>query len=291
MVWFTLQVTIVIKYFFQFGFFPFNQNKIDKNKPYHPPNIIGVEKKDGYVHYDLVQLLALFFHRSILKVPPNHSHSFSSFHNKKKKSPKAALNTQVMTTIEWAVFLLNLRPIYDVVFTIQCFLFQCHGLWDEDDPKEKKEPSRQSESEDEGKGKLDSDKESEPGSSLISETKGSARTLKSINFGTSIDSGHVQIHFPQPETYQRRKSSSGGSHISHRSLRSSARSKRGEDGWLLTSGEQIAPPRKQHNVPVFGLLRNRQTDFFTVRRESCKDQKYFISHFCCLAVGWQMIYI
>uniref|UniRef100_A0A3Q2E540 Piezo non-specific cation channel R-Ras-binding domain-containing protein n=1 Tax=Cyprinodon variegatus TaxID=28743 RepID=A0A3Q2E540_CYPVA len=61
------EVTIVIKYFFQFGFFPFNQNKLDRNKPYHPPNIIGVEKKDGYVHYDLVQLLALFFHRSILK--------------------------------------------------------------------------------------------------------------------------------------------------------------------------------------------------------------------------------
>lgn len=65
---FPFQVTIVIKYFFQFGFFPFNQNKLDRNKPYHPPNIIGVEKKDGYVHYDLVQLLALFFHRSILKV-------------------------------------------------------------------------------------------------------------------------------------------------------------------------------------------------------------------------------
>lgn len=65
-----LQVTIVIKYFFQFGFFPFNQYKLDRNKPYHPPNIIGVEKKDGYVHYDLVQLLALFFHRSILKVNP-----------------------------------------------------------------------------------------------------------------------------------------------------------------------------------------------------------------------------
>uniref|UniRef100_A0A8C9TQC1 Piezo-type mechanosensitive ion channel component 2a, tandem duplicate 2 n=1 Tax=Scleropages formosus TaxID=113540 RepID=A0A8C9TQC1_SCLFO len=63
------EVTIVIKYFFQFGFFPFNQNiELDKTKPFHPPNIIGVEKKDGYVHYDLVQLLALFFHRSILKV-------------------------------------------------------------------------------------------------------------------------------------------------------------------------------------------------------------------------------
>ncbi|XP_069469470.1 piezo-type mechanosensitive ion channel component 2 isoform X2 [Ambystoma mexicanum] len=62
------EVTIVIKYFFQFGFFPWNKNlDFMKDKPYHPPNIIGVEKKEGYVHYDLVQLLALFFHRSILK--------------------------------------------------------------------------------------------------------------------------------------------------------------------------------------------------------------------------------
>ncbi|KAG7220906.1 hypothetical protein INR49_017756, partial [Caranx melampygus] len=158
------EVTIVIKYFFQFGFFPFNQNKVDKNKPYHPPNIIGVEKKDGYVHYDL-----------------------------------------------------------------------CHGLWDEDDPKDKKEAPRQSESEDEvkdrekqkEKDKEGSEKDSEPASSVISETRGSTHTLKSMNFGTSIDSGHVQVHFPQQQTYQRRKSSSGGSHISHRSLHSSARSKRG----------------------------------------------------------------
>ncbi|XP_058619112.1 piezo-type mechanosensitive ion channel component 2 isoform X1 [Onychostoma macrolepis] len=62
------EVTIVVKYFFQFSFFPFNQNlEVNKGKPYHPPNIIGTEKKEGYVHYDLVQLLALFFHRSILK--------------------------------------------------------------------------------------------------------------------------------------------------------------------------------------------------------------------------------
>ncbi|KAM9844577.1 piezo-type mechanosensitive ion channel component 2 [Aulostomus maculatus] len=164
------EITIVIKYFFQFGFFPFNQNKIDKDKPFHPPNIIGVEKKDGYVMYDLLQLLALFFHRSILK---------------------------------------------------------CHGLWDEDDPKEKKELQPQSESEDEGKDKEESERESDPASSLNNETRGSTHTLRSINFGTSIDSGHVQIHNPPQQTYQRRKSSSGGSHISHRSLRSSARSKRG----------------------------------------------------------------
>ncbi|KAF7643979.1 hypothetical protein LDENG_00230120 [Lucifuga dentata] len=62
------EVTIVIKYFFQFGFFPFNQKlEVDRSKPFHPPNILGVEKKDGYVLYDLLQLLALFYHRAILK--------------------------------------------------------------------------------------------------------------------------------------------------------------------------------------------------------------------------------
>lgn len=72
----------MVKYFFQFGFFPWNKNvELYKDKPYHPPNIIGVEKKEGYVLYDLIQLLALFFHRSILKVttpwsprrPQNHN--------------------------------------------------------------------------------------------------------------------------------------------------------------------------------------------------------------------------
>ncbi|XP_072324478.1 piezo-type mechanosensitive ion channel component 2-like isoform X2 [Scyliorhinus torazame] len=62
------EVTIVIKYFFQFGFFPWNENlSLHREKPDFPPNIIGIEKKEGYVHYDLIQLLALFFHRSILK--------------------------------------------------------------------------------------------------------------------------------------------------------------------------------------------------------------------------------
>ncbi|XP_008832903.1 piezo-type mechanosensitive ion channel component 2 isoform X1 [Nannospalax galili] len=62
------EVAIVVKYFFQFGFFPWNKDmELNKDKPYFPPNIIGVEKKEGYVLYDLIQLLALFFHRSILK--------------------------------------------------------------------------------------------------------------------------------------------------------------------------------------------------------------------------------
>ncbi|CAN0077589.1 unnamed protein product [Lampetra fluviatilis] len=64
------EVTVVIKYFFQFGFFPWNtmvRLALSLDKPFDPATIIGVEKKEGYVYYDLVQLLVLFFHRSILK--------------------------------------------------------------------------------------------------------------------------------------------------------------------------------------------------------------------------------
>uniref|UniRef100_A0A670IJB7 Piezo type mechanosensitive ion channel component 2 n=1 Tax=Podarcis muralis TaxID=64176 RepID=A0A670IJB7_PODMU len=146
------EVTIVIKYFFQFGFFPWNkQLELNKDKPYHPPNIIGVEKKEGYVHYDLVQLLALFFHRSILK---------------------------------------------------------CHGLWDEDDAG------------DNCSSKGDSDDES-----VESDRRGSAGSLTSVNLAASVESIHV--HFPEQQTAIRRKSSSSGSQLSHRSSFSSHHSKRG----------------------------------------------------------------
>ncbi|TSR27764.1 Piezo-type mechanosensitive ion channel component 2 [Bagarius yarrelli] len=159
------RVTIVVKYFFQFSFFPFNQNlELDRNKPYHPPNIIGVEKKDGYVHYDLIQLLALFFHRSILK---------------------------------------------------------CHGLWDEDDPKETKKDTAQhrDESEDE-QGiavviPVESKKKSSPPRSMKYNTE-SSTDFESVQ--------HVRMRQPEQRTYQRRKSSSGGSYISRHS---SLRSKRG----------------------------------------------------------------
>ncbi|XP_069506230.1 piezo-type mechanosensitive ion channel component 2-like [Ambystoma mexicanum] len=64
------EITVVIKYSFQFGFFPWTSTVyrgLNAEKPFHLPNIIGIEKKDGYVIFDLIQLLALFFHRSILK--------------------------------------------------------------------------------------------------------------------------------------------------------------------------------------------------------------------------------
>uniref|UniRef100_H3D382 Uncharacterized protein n=1 Tax=Tetraodon nigroviridis TaxID=99883 RepID=H3D382_TETNG len=59
------ELTVVVKYFF-FGFFSAYRG-VNADRPYALPNIIGVEKKDGYVLFDLIQLLALFFHRSILK--------------------------------------------------------------------------------------------------------------------------------------------------------------------------------------------------------------------------------
>ncbi|XP_012583598.1 PREDICTED: piezo-type mechanosensitive ion channel component 1-like [Condylura cristata] len=62
--------TIVVKYFSQFGFLPWTTRRyagISRDKPFSPPNILGVEKKDSYVLCDLLQLLLLFFHRSAMK--------------------------------------------------------------------------------------------------------------------------------------------------------------------------------------------------------------------------------
>jgi len=64
---FDWQALVVVKYLFQFGFFPWNDGTIDEN-PFFPPRIIGIEKRDNYASADLVLLLALFIHRSILKV-------------------------------------------------------------------------------------------------------------------------------------------------------------------------------------------------------------------------------
>ncbi|KAM4833463.1 LOW QUALITY PROTEIN: piezo-type mechanosensitive ion channel component 1 [Thomomys bottae] len=63
------EVMVVTKYLFQFSFFPWNSHAVlrrHENKPYFPPRILGLEKMDGYIKYDLVQLMALFFHRSQL---------------------------------------------------------------------------------------------------------------------------------------------------------------------------------------------------------------------------------
>ncbi|XP_051948231.1 piezo-type mechanosensitive ion channel component 1-like isoform X1 [Xyrauchen texanus] len=64
------EVMVVVKYLFQFGFFPWNTEyelKLNQDKPFFPPRILGLEKTDNYIRYDLLQLLALFFHRSLLQ--------------------------------------------------------------------------------------------------------------------------------------------------------------------------------------------------------------------------------
>uniref|UniRef100_A0A8C3IIS5 Piezo-type mechanosensitive ion channel component n=1 Tax=Chrysemys picta bellii TaxID=8478 RepID=A0A8C3IIS5_CHRPI len=64
------EITVVVKYFAQFGFFPWTTKLycgINAEEPFVLPNIVGIEKKDGYVHFDLVQLLALFFHSALLE--------------------------------------------------------------------------------------------------------------------------------------------------------------------------------------------------------------------------------
>lgn len=69
----SLQVMVVVKYLFQFGFFPWNGYAMlvrNEGKPFFPPRILGLEKTDRYIKYDLIQLLALFFHRSLLLVSP-----------------------------------------------------------------------------------------------------------------------------------------------------------------------------------------------------------------------------
>ncbi|KAI2662263.1 Piezo-type mechanosensitive ion channel component 1 [Labeo rohita] len=64
------EVMVVVKYLFQFGFFPWNSEyelKLNEDKPFFPPRILGLEKTDNYIRYDLLQLLVLFFHRSLLQ--------------------------------------------------------------------------------------------------------------------------------------------------------------------------------------------------------------------------------
>ncbi|XP_052831053.1 piezo-type mechanosensitive ion channel component 1 isoform X7 [Octopus bimaculoides] len=64
------EAIVVLKYLFQFTFFPWNDDdnsKNWKNNPFWPPRILGIEKQDYYAMYDLALLLVLFIHRTILK--------------------------------------------------------------------------------------------------------------------------------------------------------------------------------------------------------------------------------
>ncbi|CAB1336250.1 unnamed protein product, partial [Coregonus sp. 'balchen'] len=78
----------------EFGFFPWTTSAyrgINADRPFALPNIIGVEKKDGYVVFDLIQLLALFFHRSILKLKKKTEKKKMSGGDKAGDQPKRRL--------------------------------------------------------------------------------------------------------------------------------------------------------------------------------------------------------
>ncbi|XP_054282904.1 piezo-type mechanosensitive ion channel component isoform X3 [Macrosteles quadrilineatus] len=61
------EVIVVIKSMFQFELLPWNQQVVADNVPFFPPRIIGIERKQDYASYDLLLLLIVFFHRSMLK--------------------------------------------------------------------------------------------------------------------------------------------------------------------------------------------------------------------------------
>jgi len=62
------EAMIVVKYIFQFRFYPWNADSAD-TRPLAATNIIGIDRKvDASSVADLFLLLSLFLHRSILKV-------------------------------------------------------------------------------------------------------------------------------------------------------------------------------------------------------------------------------
>ena len=63
------EAMIVIKYIFQFRFYPWNTSENMDTNPLSAVNVLGINRKENAASVaDLFLLLALFLHRSILKV-------------------------------------------------------------------------------------------------------------------------------------------------------------------------------------------------------------------------------
>jgi hypothetical protein len=63
------EAMIVIKYIFQFQFYPWNAPDLPESQPLSAINVIGInQQQNGVFITDLFLLLSLFVHRSILKV-------------------------------------------------------------------------------------------------------------------------------------------------------------------------------------------------------------------------------
>jgi len=66
-------VLIIVKYIFQFKFYPWTDPESDMSKSYsldvlNPVYLFGIEKRNDYAVFDLFLLFTLFIHRSILRV-------------------------------------------------------------------------------------------------------------------------------------------------------------------------------------------------------------------------------
>ncbi|XP_076270336.1 piezo type mechanosensitive ion channel component isoform X5 [Rhynchophorus ferrugineus] len=60
------ELVVLIKCLFQMDIIPWNED-IYGNNPFFPPNIIGIQRRKNYANWDLLLLLAVFFHRMMLK--------------------------------------------------------------------------------------------------------------------------------------------------------------------------------------------------------------------------------
>ena len=56
----SFQAVVVIKYFFQFGFIPWNDPMLESNDPLDIPRILGIEKQETYATFDLVRRFKFF---------------------------------------------------------------------------------------------------------------------------------------------------------------------------------------------------------------------------------------
>ncbi|KAM7146564.1 piezo-type mechanosensitive ion channel component 1 isoform 5-T5 [Macrochelys suwanniensis] len=97
------EVVVVVKYLFQFGFFPWNSYASlvrNEAKPFFPPRILGLEKTDHYLKFDLVQLMALFFHRSLLLCYGLWDHKEDAFAKWKRAAERAEEEKRVAERAE-----------------------------------------------------------------------------------------------------------------------------------------------------------------------------------------------
>ncbi|XP_048520922.1 piezo-type mechanosensitive ion channel component isoform X6 [Dendroctonus ponderosae] len=60
------ELVVLIKCLFQMDIIPWNED-LYGNNPFFPPNIIGIQRQKNYANWDLALLLAVFFHRMMLK--------------------------------------------------------------------------------------------------------------------------------------------------------------------------------------------------------------------------------